>query len=85
MTVPAVAIYTAHPRNTDTGSNRQIRGRAFHYFAYDLMTRNELRSKCREISFHDVQISAANPAGDNPKQDVAAFRLWTGDLLDLKK
>jgi hypothetical protein len=49
------------------------------------MAGNELRSKCRQISFHDVQISAANPAGDNPKQDVAAFKAWTGDVLDLKE
>ena len=49
------------------------------------MTRNQLRSKCRKISFHNVQISAANPAGDNPKQDVPGLKLWTGDFLDLKK
>jgi hypothetical protein len=54
-------------------------------FAHNLMARNELLSKWREISFHNVQISAANPAGDNPKQDVPGLKLWTGDFLDLKK
>jgi hypothetical protein len=85
MALPAVTIDTTHPRNADTGSERQLQCRAFHHFAHDLMARNELRSKCRQISFHNVQISAANPAGDNPKQDVPGLKLWTGDFRDLKK
>jgi len=47
MTVPAIAIYAAHPRDTDTRSERQLRGRAFDHFPHDLMARDELRSKRR--------------------------------------
>src|SRR5271154_4451026 len=55
MAVPAITIYTAHPRNSNTGSERQLRSRALDDFSHDLMTRNELRSKRWEIPFNDVQ------------------------------
>ena len=47
MTVPAITIHAAHPGDTDTRSERHLRGRAFDYFADDLMARNELRPNRR--------------------------------------
>jgi hypothetical protein len=66
-TVPAIAIDAAHPGNTGTRPERQIRGRAFDYLAHDLMTGNELVSKRRQISFHDVQVGATNAASNHAK------------------
>jgi hypothetical protein len=83
MTVPAIAIYASHPGNTDARSERHLRSRAFDHFPHDLMTRNELRSKRRQISFHDVQVSAAYSTSNDPKQDMSGFKLWTGNILDL--
>jgi hypothetical protein len=67
MTVPAIAIDASHPGNTDTRSQRQLRGRAFDHFPHDLMARNESRSNGRQISFYDVQIRTAHSASDDPK------------------
>jgi hypothetical protein len=85
MTVPAIAIDTAHPGNADPRSERQLRGRAFDHFPDDLMTGYELRSKRRQISFNDVQVSATDSAGNHPKQNMSGCELWTGDILNIKE
>ena len=67
VAVPAVAIYTAHPGNTDSRSQLQLGGCAFDHFPYDLMAGNESRPNRRQIFFHDVQIGSTHSAGDDPK------------------
>jgi hypothetical protein len=49
------------------------------------MTRNELRSKRRQIFFYDVQVSPTHSACDDPKQKMPGFELWTWDILDVKE
>jgi len=83
--IPAITIHAAHPGNTDTRSQRQFRGRALDHFAHDLMARNELRPKRGQICFHDVQIGTTHSARDDPKQDMTSFKLWTRQILDMKK
>jgi len=67
MAVPAIAIDATHPRNADTRSQWQFRGRTFDYFSDDLMAGNQVRSNWRKISFNDVKVSAADSAGDHPQ------------------
>ncbi|HWB31853.1 MAG TPA: hypothetical protein VG714_01640 [Acidobacteriaceae bacterium] len=49
------------------------------------MTGDESRLDRRQISFDDVQVSATNSAGNDPKQNLPGFRLWTRNILDLKE
>jgi hypothetical protein len=67
MAVPAVAIDATHPGNADTRSQRQLLGRAFDYFSYDLMAGNKTRSKRRKISLDDVKVSTTHSASDDPQ------------------
>ncbi len=85
MAVPAITIDAAHPRNTGSRSHRQLCCRTFDYLSHDLMTRNELRSKRRQIFFYDVQVSPTHSACDDPKQKMPGFELWTWDILDVKE
>jgi hypothetical protein len=52
--VPALAIHAAHPGNTDSRSQRQLRCLAVNHLSDDLMAWDELRSNRRQVSFHDV-------------------------------
>jgi hypothetical protein len=54
MAVPAFAIYAAHPGNSDSRSQRQLRRLPVNHFSDDLMARNELLSNRRQVSFDDV-------------------------------
>jgi hypothetical protein len=85
MAKPAIAIDAANPGNAGTRSKRQIGCRAVNNFAHDLMPRNELRPNCRQILFDDMQVSATNPAGNYPKQDISGPNLRAWNILDLKK
>jgi hypothetical protein len=82
MAVPTITIYAAHPRDTDTRSERQFCCCAFHHLSNNLVAKDKFRSKWRQISFHDVQISATDPAGNYPKQDVSSLKLGTGHILN---
>jgi len=83
--VPAIAIYATHPGNTGSGSQRQLRGRTLNHLSDNLMARNELRFKRRQVPFNDVQVGTTDPAGNHPKQDMPGFKLWTRDILHLKE
>jgi hypothetical protein len=54
MAVPAITVYTAHPGDADTRSQRQLRCCAFDHLPNDLMSWNEFRPNLRQISFNDV-------------------------------
>ena len=83
--VPAIAIYTAHPGNTDSRSQRQFLCRPINHLADDLMARDELLFHQRQVSFHDVQVRATDPTRNNPQQDMPGFRPRPGDVLYLKE
>jgi len=85
IAVPAIAVHASQPRNADTRSERELRCGAFEYLPHDLMTRNELRFKRRELSFHDVQVRATNAASNDAKQNMSGAKLWTGNFGNLKK
>jgi len=70
--IPAIAVHTTHPGNTDSRSRRQLMCCAFDDLPYDLMTGYELRLQRREIFF-------------DAKQYVPRLNRRTGHLPDLKK
>jgi hypothetical protein len=49
------------------------------------MTGNELGSKRRQISLHDVQVGATNAASHHAKQNTSGGKLGTRNILDLKE
>jgi hypothetical protein len=49
------------------------------------MTRDKSRIDRRQVSFNDVQVSAANSAGDNSKQNLPGSWVRARNLFDLKK
>jgi hypothetical protein len=85
MAIPAIAVHASHPRDADARSERELRCGTFQYLPHDLMTRNELRFKRRELSFHDVQVRATNAASNDAKQNMSGAKLGTGNFSNLKK
>jgi hypothetical protein len=83
--MPAIAVHATHPGNPDTHAGRKIRGRALHDFANDLMTRDQARTKCWQVSFHNVEVGTADSAGENAEQHMPGFELGTRDLPNLKE
>jgi hypothetical protein len=63
--VPASTIDATHPGDADTCPQRQFRCRAFDDFTDDLMPGNEARPERRQIALDDVQVGAADSAGDD--------------------
>jgi hypothetical protein len=41
--------------------------------------------KRRQIFFHYVQVRPANPASNDPEQDVSGFKRGPGNVRDLKE
>jgi len=62
---PAISVNPAHPGDADARPDRQIRGCAFYHLADDLMTRDDARLYRREVTFDDVAVGAADPAGND--------------------
>jgi hypothetical protein len=85
MAEPASAVDAAHPGNTDTRSQRQLRGRPLDHFSHNLMAGNETGSNRRKISFHDVQIRPTHAASDDPKQHMSGFESGLRNLFDMKE
>jgi hypothetical protein len=83
--VPAIAVHATHPGNADSRSERQICGCAFDYLSHDLVARNELRSKRRQISFNDMQIGATDAASNDFEQNMPSFKVGPGSVRDLKE
>jgi hypothetical protein len=84
MAVPATTINTAHPRNSHTRADWQFGCGAFDHFPHDLMPRNDLRFKRRQIFFDNVEIGPAHAAGSDAKQNMSGLRFGgTRDVLDM--
>lgn len=83
--IPAITVHTSHPGNPHSRSDRQLRGRTFDYLSNDLMSGNERRLNRRQILFHDVQISPANSAGKNAKQNAPSLKLRTRNILGFEE
>jgi hypothetical protein len=81
---PAIPIRSAHPRDTDAASLRYSLGGTFYHLADDLMTWDQPRTKCGEITLDDVQVGAADTASDDSQQYMARLKLGTRNILNAK-
>jgi hypothetical protein len=59
-------------------------GSAFYNLTDDLMTWNQSRTKCGEITLDDVQVGAADTARDHPQQYMPHLKLGSRNLFDAK-
>jgi hypothetical protein len=81
---PAIAVDAADPGDADARADGEGCGCAFNYFADDLMARNDARMKGLEVALDNVEIGAADAAGDDFDEDFAGLRVGTGDIFDGK-
>jgi hypothetical protein len=79
---PAVAVDTAHPRDSNARSRRQIGGCAFRHFADNLVPRDDARMKRREIAFDDVEVGAANSASNYLDYNMSWLQFRPGNIFD---
>jgi hypothetical protein len=62
---PTAAVYSTHPGDADTRSERQVQSCAFYHLADNLMAGDDVRPDWRQIAFDDVKISAADATCDD--------------------
>jgi hypothetical protein len=81
FTVPAITVHATHPGNANSRSPRQLGRLTLNHLSDNLMARNELLPDRRQVSFHNMQVSATDPAGNHPEQNMPGFKPWTGNFL----
>jgi hypothetical protein len=83
----AGAVYTAQPRDAEALPDLHTRNICpQHFDATDnLMPRSDRSEKRLQLTSSDVEISPANPAGLNPKQNLARSRVWNGQSFKMKR
>ena len=81
---PAVAVDAADPGDADAHADGRGCGCAFNDFADNLMAGDDARMEGRKVALDDVEIGAADAAGDDFEEDFARLRLGTGDFFDGK-
>src|SRR5271169_2586533 len=80
--IPAIAIHAAHPGNSHARSDWRFLTLACDDFADDLVTRNQLRPKRRQVTFDDVQIRATHATGEDAKQQMSRDKLRARNIFD---
>src|SRR5208337_2328249 len=79
---PTIAVYPTHPGDADARSEWQVQGCAFYHLADNLMTGDDVRSDWRQVTFDDVEISAADATCDDLKQHLSGLRLRPRKIFD---
>jgi hypothetical protein len=82
-TIPAISIGSAHPRDANSGSNRQLARASTYHCPDDLVPRNDTSLHGSDIALNDVEVSSADNARQDTKKEVSGFMLRAGDLLKL--
>ena len=59
-------------------------GGAFDYFAYDLMARDEGVAEGGEVAFEDMEVGAADSAGEDAEEGMVGREGGAGDVFDLQ-
>jgi hypothetical protein len=67
LAIPASAVRSTHPGNTDSAAQRHICRCTMHDLADNLMSGNEVRFQRREFILRDMEICPAYPARQYPK------------------
>ena len=68
---PAGAVDAAHPGDADARAEGELGRGAFDDLADDLVAGDEAGLERRKVALGDVQVGAADAAGDDAEQDVA--------------
>ncbi len=79
---PAIAVDAADPGDADARACGEHRGCAFDNFADDLMAGDDAWMERREIALDDVEVSAADAAGEDLEEQFAGLRLRARDVFD---
>ncbi len=77
----AGAVDAADPGDADAGVCGEFGGGAFDDFADDLMAEGEGLVDEREIAFEDVEVGAADSAGEDAEEDVIGGEGWAWGFL----
>ena len=83
--IPAIAIHPAHPGNADARAHGRFRAFACDNFADDLMAGDELWPQRRQVAFDDVQIGAADAAGEDAKEQMTGDELRARNFFDRQR
>jgi len=78
----AGAVGSADPGDAYAGACGEFGGRAFDQFADDLVAGDEGLVDEREIAFEDVEVGAADSAGEDAEEDVVGGEGGARDLFD---
>jgi len=81
----AGAVCAAHPGDADSGADGELGGGAVDDFADDLVTGNNSRVTWRELTLHNMKISAADRTCEHTQQNVTWLWLWRGDIFDFQR
>ncbi len=80
----AGAVGAADPGDADAGACGEFGGCAFDDFADDLVAEDEGLVDEWEVAFEDVEVGAADSAGEDAEEDVAGGEGGCGDVFDLE-
>jgi hypothetical protein len=81
----AGAVGAADPGDTDAGACREFGGRAFDDLADDLVAEDERLMDEAKVAFEDVQVGAADSAGEDAEEDVAGGEGGARDFFDRER
>jgi hypothetical protein len=79
---PAIAIGATHPGDAYAGAGGDVGGGSVDYFADDLVAGDEAGTEWREITFNDVEVGAANSAGQNAEEEMAGLKRRARNVFD---
>ena len=83
----AVSVGSGDPGDSDASALGEFvgcsfYGLAFDDLAYDLVAEDEVVAEGREVAFVDVEVGAADSAGEDAKDDVAGREFGARDVFD---
>jgi len=80
----AGAVGAADPGDADASVWGEFGGGAFDDFADDLVAEGEGLVDEGKVAFEDVEVGAADSAGEDAEEDVVRGEGWAGDFFDLE-
>src|SRR5258708_24036534 len=83
--IPAGSIHTADPGDADASAAGQVGRALVHDFADDLMAGNDFRAELGQFAFHNVQVGAADTAGEDAKDNMTFLHRRSRDFADFER
>ena len=78
----AGAVGASDPGDSYAGADGEFGCGAVDDLAYDLMSEDERVAERRQVALEDVQVGAADSAGEDAEEDVAGSEGWSRDVFD---